>query len=517
MVRKGIIMKKLVSLLLALMLAMSLVACGANNSNENGTNSSESGNQADVYQIGDYEIEYREAKIAPDDDGVPSVIVTLGFTNNSKSAATYGFSVSEKAEQAGEFMYIAALNSIADEYYYKEIQPGETSDVIIGFNLNAVDYQGNLNYDDEVKITLQDVYGDDSVTLTVLPSETPVEDGVAVGDTTENNGDTASASNGTQGHGDFAAIWIPEEFELLPDSWNEENPHFVSVKKSDFTYFDFRNYEDGEQMKKDYESVKKTYTHEQTDVTATYNGITWEGFQYGDGFGGYAFEVYTVLGSNNLRVSSAGMAFDHETVVSVLSSVVMADGSGATSSEENQTTTETTPGDLYGLSADWLDYWDGDWYGWWLLTDGTGTYANIGQGIWDACAHISANEETMNGYMEIWDSDGNAYDIISYVELGFANPDDTKFGVMSCEGGYFFAQVLESGDWVVNPDTLAYENIFDFRGTCEDEYGTFSYRVLLRPWGTVWDDLGEEYYPETYYDWYLPLIEAGESMPESIG
>lgn len=140
----------------------------------------------------------------------------------------------------------------------------------------------------------------------------------------------------------------------------------------------------------------------------------------------------------------------------------------------------------------------------------------MGEGVLDICATIEAYED-MTGYMEIWDEDGDINDLIAAIILGFANPDDTEYGVMSCEGGQFLDDMLESGEWVIDPDSLAYENIFDFRGVCEDENGTLSYRVLLRPWGVEWDDLGEEYYPHSYYDWYLPLIEAGKSMPDSIG
>ncbi len=41
-------------------------------------------------------------------------------------------------------------------------------------------------------------------------------------------------------------------------------------------------------------------------------------------------------------------------------------------------------------SLEWLDYWTGDWYGWWAMTDPTGEYADFGEGVWDACAYIEA-------------------------------------------------------------------------------------------------------------------------------
>lgn len=279
------------------------------------------------------------------------------------------------------------------------------------------------------------------------PSDsTPAGDNTLLTDSGENAG---SDVNGVlQGYGDFAALLIPEKFELVPDTLVEGNLHFVSVKKSDFTCFDFRNYTDEAEMARDYESVKKTYTYEQTPVSATWQGIVWEGFQYGDGFGGYAFEVYTVIGTNYLRVSSVGLAFDHETVKAVLGSVTMADSSST--------------GDI-DTSNNWLDGWSGDWYGWWLMMDGAGAYEAVG------------------------------------------------------EGGQLLSDMPESGDWIVDPSEISVEHLIEFSGESVDEAGTFSYRVVLRPWGTVWDDLDEGFLPAYYADWYLPLIQAGKPMPESIG
>lgn len=356
-------MKKYLSLFLVFLLIFTLAACGGGN-DKNVTNG-EKNNDKDIYTLGDFVLEYEGAKIAPDEDGFPSVIVMLRFTNNSDVSACYGFNMAAKAEQNGEFMYTAALNSISDDYYYKEATPGETIDVIIGYNLNAVDYQGTRNYTDAINVTIEDVYDGDSCTITIDPTLLPTVDNVL----------------------------------------------------------------------DDISDVDRTDT------------------EVGGGF----------------------------------------------------------HGDLT-----WLRYWTGNWYGWWIMTNPTGIYAETGEGSWDACAYIEGYED-MTGYMELWDDEGSHDSLIAGIDLGFANPDDTEFGAMSCEGGQFLGCMLESGDWVIDPTGIAYDNIFDFSGEYSDEYGTFSYRVLLRPWGTLWDDLSEEYYPAHYYDWYLPLIEGNKPMPDFIG
>lgn len=362
--------------------------------------------------------------------------------------------------------------------------------------------------------------------------DSDLEDGVQ-SDSLNNNDTPADGDGGvtgsTDGFGDFASILVPEEFRFERDSWNEENPHYVSVKRSDFAYFDFRNFTDEEELMKEYEYVKKTYTNEQQDVSANYGGIDWTGFQYGDGYGGYGFEAYAIIGNNYLKVASGGFAFDNEIAQAILGSVVMTDGgeSGTADGSETSDTPddsvisgEPEVGGEEDLIPEWMKYWTGDWYGWWLLTDGTGLYADedgsAGVGIWDACARIEAYEDT-TGTMELWDSEGNCNELIAILNLSFANPDDSQYGVMCCRGGQFFNAEVEDDAWYVNPDELSYENIFDFRGDYEDEYGTFSYRVLLRPWGVEWDDLGEDFYPEYYNDWYLPLLQSGAAMPDSIG
>lgn len=182
-----------------------------------------------------------------------------------------------------------------------------------------------------------------------------------------------------------------------------------------------------------------------------------------------------MIGSNDLRVSSAGFAFDHETVKAVLSSVTMADSGSA--------------GDI-DTSDNWLDGWSGDWYGWWLMMDGTGAYEAVGEGVWDACARIEVREN-MTGYLTLWDEDGNSDTLIAGIEPGFANSDDTPRGVMSCEGGRFLSDSLESGDWIVEPSALSDEQLIEFRGgkntwTKLVHFCTASCCAHEEPSGTIW-------------------------------
>lgn len=95
----------------------------------------------------------------------------------------------------------------------------------------------------------------------------------------DDNAADGEVEGSTDGFGDFVSVLVPEEFTFHRDSWNEENPHFVSIEKSDWTYFNLHNFTTEDEMKSDYDYVKKTYTNEQTDVSADYGGIDWSGFQ----------------------------------------------------------------------------------------------------------------------------------------------------------------------------------------------------------------------------------------------
>lgn len=115
------------------------------------------------------------------------------------------------------------------------------------------------------------------------------------------------------------SVLIPEGFELKEPG--EFSSYDFSVRKSDFSYFDFNTEQDDDLAMQHYNYNKSTYTNEQKDVSATCGGNTWTGFQYSDGWGGYGFEAYTTLGDHVVRVSSAGFQFDSAEAQAVLASL----------------------------------------------------------------------------------------------------------------------------------------------------------------------------------------------------
>ena len=92
-----------------------------------------------------------------------------------------------------------------------------------------------------------------------------------------------------------------------------------------------------------------------------------------------------------------------------------------------------------------------------------------------------------------------------------------QYGTLMSEGGFFTDIVLEHADWIVDPGLADYPDMIHINGYYENGPDEFTYDIYLRPWGAYWDDVAEEHLPGFYYDWYLPMIEGGKSMPDTIG
>lgn len=124
----------------------------------------------------------------------------------------------------------------------------------------------------------------------------------------------------TETWGDYT-VGIPEGWTFRKGyALDETDTTCCSVKKSDFSYFDF-NMEKEETMKNKYNYNKNTYTNEQTDVSGKIGDIDWTGFQYSDGWGGYGFELYATANGKPVRVSCAGFKFDSAEAKAVLESL----------------------------------------------------------------------------------------------------------------------------------------------------------------------------------------------------
>ena len=178
----------------------------------------------------------------------------------------------------------------------------------------------------------------------------------------------------------------------------------------------------------------------------------------------------------------------------------------------SQTKPETT-----GTTGDTLlDWWNGEWYGWWKMSGCYGYYESMEGDWWDVCGVIDLDTD-YTGTIELWDEDYTRSEPMASAQVSLSEAGTGEHGTVTSEGGWFTNVTLEHADWIVDPGLLDYDDMICISGDYEDGDDEFHYDIYLRPWGLYWKDMEEDAYPYRYTDWYLPLIDAGKSMPDAIG
>lgn len=163
-----------------------------------------------------------------------------------------------------------------------------------------------------------------------------------------------------------------------------------------------------------------------------------------------------------------------------------------------------------------LSWWNGPWYGWWVMTDCTGYYEGMDGAWWDVCGVIDIGDDSM-GTVTLWDEDYTQDEPMAEAAVSLTQEGTSEYGTLMSEGGWFTNIALEHADWIVDPGLVDYPDMIHINGYYEDGGDEYTYDIFLRPWGIYWDDVLEEDLPATYYDWYLPMIQAGKEMPGVIG
>lgn len=141
----------------------------------------------------------------------------------------------------------------------------------------------------------------------------------------------------------------------------------------------------------------------------------------------------------------------------------------------------------------------GDYYGRWEIENSQGSMPNS---WYDCCASAQMTKDGL--LITLWDertSRGEPMGVISWT-----SDRDT----LTSSGGWFWYDSVEEGELSISPE----DGALAFSGHHESQEESFDYRVRLLPWGTRWEDAESK--PYAYSIWYLPLIEAGESMPDAI-
>ena len=163
-----------------------------------------------------------------------------------------------------------------------------------------------------------------------------------------------------------------------------------------------------------------------------------------------------------------------------------------------------------------LSWWNGPWYGWWVMTDCTGYYEGMDGEWWDVCGVIDIGDDSM-GTVTLWDEDYTQDEPMAEAAVSLTQEGTSEYGTLMSEGGWFTNIALEHADWIVDPGLVDYPDMIHIGGYYEDGGDEYTYDIYLRPWGVYWDDVVEEDLPASYHDWYLPMIQAGKEMPGVIG
>ena len=185
----------------------------------------------------------------------------------------------------------------------------------------------------------------------------------------------------------------------------------------------------------------------------------------------------------------------------------------------------------YVEKTDIQKYWNGDWYGYMFIDSCDGAYEGNKNATWDACATIELDENG-DGTIRAWyatsdeGADGGSYDkpvVYGEINVSMENGEGAN-GTGLSKSGWVFVDEPEGevfgGEWVMAPNSpdSYYEDMFSFSSTYADDTGSMTLKVVLRPWGCLWDEetnnLRDIMY--TFDSWYLPKINAGMAMPQDF-
>ena len=115
-------------------------------------------------------------------------------------------------------------------------------------------------------------------------------------------------------------------------------------------------------------------------------------------------------------------------------------------------------------------FWNGDWYGWWVVNSGTGVYAGEDGSWWDACARIELDADG-SGTLILWDDSCEAGQTIANAAVQ-ASADLTTSGRLVSTDGSFFDCALDGVDaWYIDAapsESMPYSDMICISGVYTD-------------------------------------------------
>lgn len=158
-------------------------------------------------------------------------------------------------------------------------------------------------------------------------------------------------------------------------------------------------------------------------------------------------------------------------------------------------------------------YYDGDWYGWWTITGITDSWKELNGEKYDIMGEILLDDDG-TGIVTLWDADYSYDDPIALVTV---MTEESVFGDIPClvsTGGYFLDNEIEAGDWNIDASFMGRSNYLEISSSYkEDGEDAMLYDMTMKKWGDTWDDVNSK---PPLFDWYLDLVDKGESMPDAL-
>lgn len=165
-------MKRFLALLMALIMCVSICACGANDDSADTDNKepvTQNGDSAEETKVsegalGDYEIKFTGFSLSKDYEGKDVIIVSYDFTNNSDEADAAIFALTIKAYQDGVELETAFVLENEDiDNATKEIKSGVTLNCCSAFVLDntssSVEFEASelISFSDDVIAVTYDI------------------------------------------------------------------------------------------------------------------------------------------------------------------------------------------------------------------------------------------------------------------------------------------------------------------------------------------------------------------------
>ena len=233
--------------------------------------------------------------------------------------------------------------------------------------------------------------------------------------------------------------------------------------------------------------ISETFT--QNDQTLEYAVI----YQDADDYSQVIDDQFTeVAPGETIEIKTAYLLADTTNEVEAAFSQLLGDKEGKLTIDPSTLSRESVggsaPGSEITLPAGGgetlLDWWNGDWYGWWVMTGCSGYYADEGMegNWWDICGTVSIGEDN-TGTVVLWDTDYDINRPMVSAQVSLSPDGVGEYGTLMSEGGYFTDISLEHADWIVDPGLVEIPGLVHINGYYESGEDEYTYDIFLRPWG----------------------------------